>query len=494
MAPQFIPVDTFDLVVFGGTGDLAFRKLMPALYHRDRDGQLRPDCRIVAVSRAELTTESYIRELEAKTRDGFLAKEDTDQEVWARFVQRVQYVALDALSENGDWGGLRELLGVSEGRVRIFYLATASDLFGPICERLAANGMVTPDARVVLEKPIGHDLAEAQTINRAVGAVFDESQIFRIDHYLGKETVQNLMVLRFANSLFELMWSSATLDHVQITVAEKIGVGARGGYYDQSGAMRDMVQNHLLQLLCLVAMEPPSSYDADQVRDEKIKVLRALRLIEGREVLDRTVTGQYRAGSVDGEAVPGYLDDLERPNSDTETYVAVKAEVANWRWAGVPIYLRTGKRMADRWSEVVIQFRPVPHAIFDRKAGDMVSNRLVIRLQPDEGVRLHLMSKEPGPGGLRLRPVPLNLSYAETFKVRYPDAYERLLMDVVRGNTTLFMRRDEVEAAWQWTEPVLAGWREYAVSPRPYAAGTMGPSQAAVLLGRDGRSWIDPEV
>ena len=354
--------------------------------------------------------------------------------------------------------------------------------------------MVTPEARVVLEKPIGHDLAEAQTINSAVGEVFAERQIFRIDHYLGKETVQNLMVLRFANSLFELMWNSATLDHVQITVAEKIGVGARGGYYDQSGAMRDMVQNHLLQLLCLVAMEPPSSYDADQVRDEKIKVLRALRVLEGRAVVDATVTGQYRAGAVDGVAVPGYLDDIDQRTSDTETYVAIKAEIANWRWAGVPFYLRTGKRMADRWSEIVIQFKPVPHVMFDPKVGDMVSNRLVIRLQPDEGVRMHLMTKEPGPGGLRLRPVPLNLSYAETFKVRYPDAYERLLMDVVRGNTTLFMRRDEVEAAWRWTEPVLAGWREYGVVPRPYAAGTMGPTQAAVLLGRDGRSWFDPEM
>ena len=494
MAPQFIPVDTFDIVVFGGTGDLAFRKLMPALYHRDRDGQIRPDCRIVSVSRSVLTTEGYVRELEEKTRDGFLAKEDVDPKVWDRFVRRIKYVGLDVFDADGDWGALRELLGPSHDRVRVFYLATGSDLFGPICERLAEHGMVTPNTRVVLEKPIGRDLAEAQTINTAVGAVFDERQIFRIDHYLGKETVQNLMVLRFANSLFELMWSSATLDHVQITVAEKIGLSARGGYYDQSGAMRDMVQNHLLQLLCLVAMEPPSAYDADQVRDEKIKVLRALKLIEGRQVVERTVTGQYRAGSVDGATVPSYLEDIEQPASDTETYVAIKAEVANWRWAGVPIYLRTGKRMADRWSEVVIQFKPVPHAIFDRKAGDIVSNRLVIRLQPDEGVRLHLMSKEPGPGGLRLRPVPLNLSYAETFKVRYPDAYERLLMDVVRGNTTLFMRRDEVEAAWRWTEPVIAGWREYGMQPRPYAAGTMGPSQAAVLLGREGRAWLDPEM
>ena len=493
MAAQFIPVDTFDLVVFGGTGDLAFRKLMPALYHRDRDGQILPSCRIVAVSRSDLTTEAYVRELETKTRDGFL-KDDADPAVWERFVRRVQYVAVDALSDNGDWGALREVLGPGDGRIRVFYLATGSDLFGPICERLSQHGMVTPEARVVLEKPIGHDLTEAQAINRAVGAVFDERQIFRIDHYLGKETVQNLMVLRFANSLFELMWSSATLDHVQITVAEKIGVGARGGYYDQAGAMRDMVQNHLLQLLCLVAMEPPSSYDADQVRDEKIKVLRALKLIEGREVVEQTVTGQYRSGAVDGAAVRGYLEDVELPTSDTETYVAIKAEVANWRWAGVPIYLRTGKRMADRWSEIVIQFRRVPHVIFDPKAGDVVSNRLVIRLQPDEGVRMHMMTKEPGPGGLRLRPVPLNLSYAETFKVRYPDAYERLLMDVVRGNTTLFMRRDEVEAAWRWTEPVLAGWKDYGVMPRPYAAGTMGPSQAAVLLGRDGRSWFDPEM
>ena len=495
VSAPFIPVDAFDLVVFGGTGDLAFRKLMPALYHRDRDGQIRPECRIMAVSRSALSTEDYVRELETKTRDRFLSC-DADSEVWARFVRRIHYVKLDVLAPSPDpnWGALRALLDPGRNRIRIFYLATGSDLYGPICERCAAHGMVTPDARVVLEKPIGHDLAGARTINEAVGKVFDEGQIFRIDHYLGKETVQNLMVLRFANSLFELMWSSATLDHVQITVAEKIGVAARGDYYDQAGAMRDMVQNHLLQLLCLVAMEPPSSYDADQVRDEKIKVLRALKVIDGREVLERTVTGQYRSGAVDGVAVPGYLEDIERPRSETETYVAIKAEIANWRWAGVPIYLRTGKRLAEQWSEIAIQFRPVPHVIFDPKVGAIASNRLVIRLQPDKGVRLHLMTKEPGPGGLRIRPVHLNLSYTDAFKVRYPDAYERLLMDIVRGNTTLFMRRDEVEAAWQWTEPVLHGWREHGAMPRPYAAGTMGPTQAAVLLANDGRRWSGPDM
>jgi glucose-6-phosphate 1-dehydrogenase len=353
---------------------------------------------------------------------------------------------------------------------------------------------VTPACRVVLEKPIGRDLASARAINDEVGAVFAENQIFRIDHYLGKETVQNLMALRFANSLFEPLWNSANIDHIQITVAESIGVEDRGGYYDRAGALRDMVQNHILQLLCLVAMEPPTLLQADEVRDEKLKVLRALKPIEGEAVASKTVRGQYRAGAADGGIAKGYLEESGNEASRTETFVAIKAEFENWRWAGVPFYLRTGKRMPVRTSEIVIQFRAIPHSIFSADAGPIAANRLLVRLQPDEGVKLSLMAKDPGPGGMRLREAPLNLSFAETFRVRAPDAYERLLMDVVRGNPTLFMRRDEVETAWTWAETILSAWADRAEAPRPYAAGTWGPSAAIALIERDGRTWHEDGV
>jgi glucose-6-phosphate 1-dehydrogenase len=490
MSAQIISVDPFDLVVFGGTGDLARRKLMPGLYFRDLDDQLPPESRIIAASRGELSREAYARSIEDAVREHVPA-ERIDEERLGRFLGRLDHVALDA-KEGGDWGELAARLAGHDDRVRVFYLAMAPDLFGPISHHLAANALVTPAARVVLEKPIGRDLASARAINDAVGAVFAEDQIFRIDHYLGKETVQNLMVLRFANSLFEPLWNSNGIDHVQITVAERIGVEGRGDYYDRAGALRDMVQNHLIQLLCLVAMEPPTWLTADAVRDEKLKVLRALRPIRGTEVAAKTVRGQYRAGAIDSTPVPGYLDEIENAaGSGTETFVVLKAEVENWRWAGVPFYLRTGKRLPSRASEIVIQFRAVPHSIFGPGAGPTTPNRMVVRLQPDEGVKLFLTTKDPGPGGMRLREAPLNLSFAETFKVRYPDAYERLLMDVIRGNPTLFMRRDEVEAAWSWVEPILASWHELNEPPKSYAAGTWGPSAAIALIERDGRTWYE---
>jgi glucose-6-phosphate 1-dehydrogenase len=486
MSAQIIAVDVFDLVVFGGTGDLARRKLMPALFYRDLDGQLPAASRIIGLSRGDLSRAAYAAEIEAALRE-HLPAERIDPARLERFLGRLHHVALDATGEVG-WSELASLLGGAEDRVRVFYLATAPGLFGPICSQLAAAGLIQPRARVVLEKPIGRDLASAQAINDEVGAVFAEPAIFRIDHYLGKETVQNLMVLRFANSLCEPLWNSGAIDHVQITVAETIGVETRAAYYDQAGALRDMVQNHILQLLCLVAMEAPTRLDADAVRDEKLKVLHALRPIQGADVGVRTVRGQYRAGATHDGGMPGYLDELGRPSA-TETFVALKAEIGNWRWAGVPFYLRTGKRLPSRGSEIVIQFRPIPHSIFAADAGALVPNRLIVRLQPDEGVQLLLMSKDPGPGGMRLRAAPLNLSFAETFKVRYPDAYERLLMDVVRGNPTLFMRRDEVEAAWAWIEPILDVWEDRGEAPKPYAAGSWGPSAAIALIERDGRTW-----
>ncbi|WP_414638000.1 glucose-6-phosphate dehydrogenase [Aliidongia sp.] len=484
-----IPVAPFDYMVFGGAGDLAMRKLLPALYFRDRDGQLAGESRIILASRAAHTIEAMIPRVHAAI-DKHVAAEFFDEAVWQRFVARLSYLSLDAVAERG-WDGLVRLLADQPERIRVFYLATAPDLFGEICGNLARHALITPQARVVLEKPIGHDLASARQINEAVGAVFQEHQIFRIDHYLGKEAVQNLLALRFANSLFETLWNRTAIDHVQITVAETIGVEQRGGYYDTSGALRDMVQNHLLQLLCLVAMDSPSSLNADDVRDEKLKVLRALKPITAETVGMATVRGQYRQGAIDGASVVGYLDDLGRPTSDTETFLALKAEVNTWRFAGVPFYLRTGKRLAERVSEIVIHFRPVSLNIFPAEAGLFNANRLVIRLQPDEGIKLQLVSKDPGPGGLRLRNSALNLSYAEAFKMRFPEAYERLLMDVVRGNATLFMRRDEVEAAWSWVEPILDGWARTGQACRPYTAGTWGPSSAIALIERDGRTWHD---
>ena len=358
-----------------------------------------------------------------------------------------------------------------------------------ICKALKANALNTACARLVLEKPIGTDLASAQAINRGVGEVFPEESVYRIDHYLGKETVQNLLVLRFANTLFEPIWSRSAIDHVQITVAEDVGLEGRADYYDRSGAMRDMVQNHLLQLLCLTAMEPPNALDADSVRTEKIKVLKALMKYTPQTIEQKTVRAQYQAGLVNGEAVKSYLETLTEPKSETETYVALKVEIENWRWSGVPFYLRTGKRMISRRSEIVVQFKPTPHQLFEN--ADHAPNRLVIRLQPDEGMKLYMQIKEPGPGGMRLKSLPLNLSYADNFTVRYPDAYERLLMDIIRGNLSLFMRGDEVEAAWEWVDDLLEIWANNHHPLESYPAGTDGPLQAAMMIDRDGREWWD---
>ena len=487
MAVRVVEVSPFDLVVFGGTGDLAARKLLPALYHRDRAGQIPAGARILGVSRRGQPAGAYADFVRAALAR-HVRSQDLDPGAVARFVARTDFVALDAGGDAG-WSELAAWLGPDPARVRAFYLAVGPELFAPICTRLARHGLATPQARVVLEKPLGKDGASARAVNDAIGAVFSEQQIFRIDHYLGKETVQNLMALRFANTLFEPLWNAAHIDHVQITVAETLGVEDRAGYYDGAGALRDMVQNHLLQLLCLVAMEPPTSLAADAVRDEKLKVLEALAPIGDAEIAAATVRGQYRAGASNGAAVRGYADELGRPDSATETFVALKAQIANWRWAGRPFYLRTGKRLAARVSEIVVAFRPIPHSVFDAQAGPIAANRLVIRLQPDEGVKLWLMIKDPGPGGMRLRHVPLDMSFAEAFDARNPDAYERLLMDVVRGNQTLFMRRDEVEAAWAWIDPILGAWARSGEAPRHYTAGSWGPSAAVALIERDGRTW-----
>lgn len=494
---------TADLVVFGGTGDLSMRKLIPALYHSDRDGRLAPETRIIAMSRGGLTDADFRGKVDADVRDQVPID---DPAVWQRFLGRLHHVSVDVGGQGGStdrsgWAALTVLLAGHEQRDRVFYLASPPMTFGPFCRELDAAGLVTPLSRVVLEKPLGRDLPSAQRINDEVGAIFDERQIFRIDHYLGKETVQNLLVLRFANAFLEPIWNSLWIDHVQITVAETVGTPGRRGYYDQAGALRDMVQNHLLQLLTLTAMEPPARNDREAIRDEKVKVLQALRPIEEASEVDRfTVRGQYVGSNVPGSGtgaagMPGYLDEPgSTPPTEAsrrvETFTAIRAEIKNWRWAGVPFYLRTGKRMPQRRSEIVVQFKDVPHSIYPGGS----PNRLVLRLQPEEGIELHIMAKEPGAGETLLKPVPLSLSFGETFTARVPEAYERLLSDVLAGNPTLFMRRDEVEAAWRWIDPILAAWESSPELPQPYPAGTSGPAGAHELLGRSGRAWHEEEA
>ena len=475
MPPRVIAVDRFDLVVFGATGDLAGRKLLPALLYRFAAGQMPPDARIIGVARRPMTDDEF-RTLAAAAIATHVDEPDRDPATLARFLARLHY---SETTTQAGWATLKSLLATDPADIRVFYLATAPELFGSICGDLARNGLITPRARVVIEKPIGKSLASARVLNDAIAAAFPEDRIYRIDHYLGKETVQNLMALRFANAVFEPVWNAAHIDHVQITVAETLGVESRAGYYDTAGALRDMVQNHILQLLCLIAMEPPSSLAADAVRDEKLKVLKSLVPITVESAPDRAVRGQYR----------GYLQELGRPDSHTETFVALRTEIATWRWAGVPFFLRTGKRLPTRVSEIVIAFRPIPHSVFDTTAGPIAANRLIIRLQPNESVKFFLMIKDPGPGGMRLQEQALNMTFSEAFRVRNPDAYERLLMDVVRGNQTLFMRRDEVEAAWTWIDPILDAWNQQAELPKPYTPGTWGPSASIALIERAGRTW-----
>lgn len=488
MTTRIIPVEVFDIIVFGATGDLAQRKLIPALFHRDEQGQLTQGTRIVGTSRREMSDDEF-KVFATTALESFVDVKLRTPAVLERFLSRLSYVAAEASKEDG-WPKLEAKLADNEERIRIFYLAVGPDLFGPICERLGRHNLVTPKARVVIEKPLGRDLASARALNESIGKVFKEPAIYRIDHYLGKETVQNLMALRFANAFFEPVWNSAHIDHVQITVAETLGVEGRAGYYNTAGALRDMVQNHIMQLLCLVAMEPPTSMEANAVRDEKLKVLKSLKPITPANIEQHVVRGQYKAGASEHGAVPGYVEELGMESS-TETFVAVKAEIGSWRWNGVPFYLRTGKRLPSRVSEITVQFKPIPHSVFDKTAGAIDPNRLVIRLQPDEGVKLWLMIKDPGPGGMRLQHVPLDMTFAESFRARNPDAYERLLMDVVRGNQTLFMRRDEVTAAWKFIDPILECWKESGDAPKQYTSGTWGPTQAIAMIERDGRTWYE---
>ena len=479
MVSRVIPVDVFDLVIFGGTGDLARRKILPGLYRRFLAGQMPSESRIIGAARGDLTEADYRAQV-AEAIAEFVPAERQDKAAIAGFLERLHYVAIDATGTNG-WSTLQGLM--RENVVRAFYFSVAPSLFGDIAQRLSDHGIADSWSRIVVEKPFGRDLASARALNEVLARHFTEAQIYRIDHYLGKETVQNLMAVRFANILFEPLWKAEYIDHVQMTVAETVGVDGRGAYYDKSGAMRDMVQNHLMQLLCLIAMEPPYHFDPDAVRDEKLKVIRALKPVPPEDI----VRGQYGAGGGD----KGYVEHSENPGSKTESYIALKVHVSNWRWQGVPFYLRTGKRLRARASEIAITFKQPPHAIFDDAKG-WHENVLVIRLQPDEGMNLMVMIKEPGPGGMRLMQVPLDMSFADALAEvaeDVPDAYERLIMDVIRGNQTLFMRGDEVEAAWAWTDPIIEGWEARGGRPQTYDPGSSGPEDALMLMHRDGRRW-----
>ncbi len=479
-----------DLVLFGALGDLARRKLVPSLYQLEKAEFIAPETTIVGVSREDLADEAYVAEAR-QSLETFM-KEPVDGAVWERFARRLRYARVD-LTQPDQYGRLREKADQAR-RETVGYCAVAPALFGPICRGLAAAGLATERARVVLEKPIGTDLASSRVINDAVGAVFPESQVYRIDHYLGKETVLNLLALRFANSLFTTNWDHNTIDHVQITVAEEVGIEGRWGYFDRSGQLRDMVQNHLLQILTLVAIEPPTALDSDGIRDEKLKVLKALRPITRENVGEKTVRGQYVAGFIQGRPVPGYLgEEGFTPGSTTETFAALRVDIDNWRWAGVPFYLRTGKRLAAKRTEVVIHFKSLPHNIFQASYRKLPANRLILRLQPNEGVEIEVLNKVPGLGkGVRLQRTVLDLSFSESFEsVRIPGAYERLLLEAMQGNQALFIRRDEVEQAWTWIDSIQDAWQSQDEPPKPYAAGSWGPVPSVALLSRDGREWVE---
>ena len=481
---------SFDLVIFGGTGDLTWRKLMPALFQAFRHGTLPADGRIIGIGRDDLGDDQYRSLIQDRFGGVDLAKRPSEAE-FTRFAALLQFVRMD-LSKPEDYARLATALGERQVEATVFYLATAPALFTTVCEQLASAGLNRANSRIVLEKPLGHDLASNRAINKAVCRAFGEKQVFRIDHYLGKPAVQNLFALRFGNALFEPLWRREHIANIQITIAEELGVEKRGAFYDTTGALRDMVQNHALQLLCAIGMEPPINAHADAIRDEKLKVLRSLKAWNPATLTTDVVRGQYAAGTVGGVAVPAYRSEIGVPaDSNTETFVALRTEIANWRWAGVPFFIRTGKRLAGSDGHIVVNFRPTPHPIFNTQAG--VSNRLVINLQPRDGLELHLLAQgqDKRRNCQTLSPVQLDLDFNKRFGSERVGAYERLLLDVIDGRLNLFVRSDEQEEAWRWVEPILRQWLHDTAGPRPYAAGTWGPSASSAMVARDNCCWIE---
>ena len=485
---------SFDLVLFGGTGDLAWRKLMPALFQAFRHGTLPEGGRIIGVGRDDLSDEQYRQQIHDKFVGVEPAKRPNEEE-FASFAALLIFVRMD-LSKPDDYARLATVLKERNAKTVVMYLATAPALFTTVCEQLAASQLNTAHTRIVLEKPLGHDLASNRAINQVVRSHFKENQVFRIDHYLGKPAVQNLFAMRFGNALFEPLWRREHIANIQITIAEDLGVEKRGAFYENTGALRDMVQNHALQLLCAIGMEPPINSHADAIRDEKLKVLRSLKPWAPDTLVSNVVRGQYAAGTAGGAAVPGYRDELGvAPQSHTETFVALRTEISNWRWAGVPFYIRTGKRLAGRDARIVVNFRPTPHAIF--KTPINLANRLVINLQPKDGLELHLLAQGQAnraaarSASQSLVPVQLDLDFDKRFGSERVGAYERLLLDVIDGRLNLFVRSDEQEEAWRWVEPILDAWKADSQGPRAYHAGTWGPSASSAMIARDGYCWSE---
>ncbi|MCG9696600.1 glucose-6-phosphate dehydrogenase [Shewanella sp. Isolate11] len=477
-----------DFVLFGTKGDLARRKLLPSLYQLDKAGLLNEETKVLGVAKDAFTQDEF-QALVTKALNSFV-KEALCSETLARFLQRCFYVGTNFTEPEG-YKAFHDVLEPKK-RVMVCYFATPPAIFGDICRCLNEQKLIYPDTRVVLEKPIGSDLESSKVINDQVSAFFNENQVYRIDHYLGKETVQNLIALRFANSLFASKWDNRTIDHVQITVAEEVGIEGRWGYFDKAGQMRDMIQNHLLQVLTLVAMDPPVNLNADSIRDEKVKVLKSLRPIDADNIYENTVRGQYSSGFLKGTPVPGYLEEEgANTQSNAETFVALRVDIDNWRWAGVPFYLRSGKRMPTKSSEIVVYFKNPPHNLYRSSYRNLPANKLTIRLQPHEGVEIQMMNKVPGlEQKQRLQTTKLDLSFSDTFKNdRIADAYERLLLEAMLGNQALFVRRDEVEQAWTWVDGIIQAWEQSNEKPKPYPAGSWGPVASVALIAKDGRSW-----
>ncbi len=481
----------FDFIIFGGTGDLSLRKLLPCLYRAFLENKIPTKSRIILSTRKQKDFDN-MQSITRSALEQFLTYNEFDETVWSNFSKQIVPVMLDLAESGKGWKVFSEMFDDPD-RDRIFYLATSPNVYGSCCENLSEVSLITNNSRIVVEKPLGYDEKSAEAINSKIAQYFEEQQIYRIDHYLGKETVQNLMALRFSNSLFEQFWNSNNIDHIQISINEQVGLEGRTSFYDNAGAMRDMVQNHLMQLLCLITMEPPAKLDAENIREEKIKVIKALRPITGNDVEKNTVRGQYHKGGVNDQAVAGYLEELGNDDSSTETFVAIRAFIDNWRWSKVPFYLRTGKRLKRRSAEIIIQFKQVSHNVFPPESGTPLPNQLIIQLQPEERMQLILMAKDMTTLEPKIKPVSLNLNFTDDNGSYRSFAYKRLLLDAIAGNSTLFIHRDEVTSAWKWIDPIIEHWQKSPSSLQPYPAGSWGPEASDELLKQDGNHWIDIE-